>query len=82
MSVFDADYVEPNDITAAGFQGAVKTATKEQIAKYGLRLVKTEGDPSLPPALRENHWEIRPGPDMNRDQFKKALKALSAAVQQ
>jgi hypothetical protein len=45
-----------------------------------LRIVKTEDDPKLPPVLRDNHYEIRPGPTMSRNEFKGALKDLEEAA--
>lgn len=38
------------------------------------------GDSTLPTLLQENHFEIRLGAGMTRNQFKAALKALSQAA--
>lgn len=43
----------------------------------GLKLVKTEGDESLPALLRENHFEVQQGDNMTRNEFKKMLKDLN-----
>jgi hypothetical protein len=40
----------------------------------GSEVGATPGDPCLPPELQKAHMEIRPGPDMTRNQFKKVIK--------
>ena len=79
VSVFDAGEVEPDEITPH-LKGEVKTINSELVEKHGLTLEKTPGAENLPENLRENHWEIKPGDGMSRNQYKKALKALSEDV--
>lgn len=49
-----------------------------QVTALGLTAVPTPGANVLSPRLQASHFEIRPGPEMTRNQFKAALKALSA----
>ena len=76
VSVFNATSVTTRQISAS-LQGEVKTISSQVVQKHGLILEKTPGARNLPRSLRNNHWEIRPGENMTREQFKKALKALS-----
>lgn len=48
-----------------------------QIAAQGLIAVPTPGAPTLPPRLQVSHYEIQPGENMTRNQFKNALKGLN-----
>ena len=47
-----------------------------QIESKGLCVFPVEGAESLPERLRQAHREIRPGPGMTRERFKKALREL------
>lgn len=46
------------------------------IEAEGLQVIPIEGAETLPERLRRAHREIRPGPGMSREQFKRALKEL------
>ena len=47
-----------------------------RISAQGLTLIRTPGAGILPVRLQQSHMEIRPGPGMTRNQFKKALRGL------
>jgi hypothetical protein len=81
LSVFDADKIKEADILP-NFrpESMVTTQQRKLIESFGLRIEKTPGDPNLPQLLQDNHWEIRPGDNMTRHQFKVALKDLEAAT--
>lgn len=55
---------------------------RTKIEGFGLKIEKAYGDSSLPQKLQENHWEIRPGDEMTRHQFKAALRKLEDAVKE
>jgi hypothetical protein len=55
------------------------TRQRQFIESFGLKIEKTRGDWYLPLELRKNHWEIRPGDAMTRNQFKATLKNLEDA---
>jgi predicted ThiF/HesA family dinucleotide-utilizing enzyme len=81
LSVFDAQSVNAEDILPHFREGSlVTTKDIEFVKSFGLDVVKTPGDASLPKLLQENHFEIRPGANMTRNQFKAALKALEKAA--
>lgn len=83
LSVFDADELLEHEILA-NFRPASRLTTRESafIEGFGLKVEKSDGDPSLPQRLRENHWEIRPADGMSRYQFKAALKKLEDAAKE
>jgi len=79
LSVFDAQKVDPSEVLAPGnFRpgSEIRTKTVAEVENLGLTLKKTPGNPNHPKILQENHWEIRPGTDMTRKQFKKRIKEL------
>jgi hypothetical protein len=91
LSTFNADIVIPEDVLPHFRPGTLLTTQLvELIESFGLKVVKTPGDPMLPPLLRDNHWEIRPGSSMVespgcasvRNQFKAALKKLEKAIEE
>ena len=81
ISVFEASAVDP-PLTGEEILGCFRPGSQPvirlvvDIEAKGLRLVPVEGAESLPDRLRRAHREIRPGPGMNREQFKRALKEL------
>ncbi len=77
LSVFDAKMVGADDILP-NFRAGSQTVNRsmKEITDCGLTCVRTPGDPSLPKILQDAHMEIRPGPNMTRKQFKKAIKEL------
>lgn len=52
------------------------TRSVAAIEAMGLRVDPIEGAEIFPERLRRAHREIRPTPEMNREQFKRALKEL------
>jgi hypothetical protein len=56
----------------------VDTKTVAEIEGKGLTVVPTHGDCDhlKTDELQDNHWEIQPGPGMDRNAFKKVLKTL------
>jgi RHS repeat-associated protein len=79
LSVFDANKVSPSDVLPhfrEGSQTVVRSV--DEIRACGLSVVCTPGDASLPKFLRDAHMEIRPGEEMTRNEFKKALKLLES----
>ena len=81
VSVFDLDGVQPpltaNEILDRFRSGSVPVSRSlAEIEAKGLHVVSVLGAETLPPRLREAHCEIRPGPGMNRVEFKKALMEL------
>jgi hypothetical protein len=79
LSVFLESQTPASQVLPAFRQGSQAVGrTIQQIEALELRVMRTQGDPNLPAALQENHFEIRPGPDMTRNQFKVALKKLEA----
>lgn len=77
LSVFDADKLNADDILPSFREGSeLTTRTTQEITDLGLTIKKTPGDEILPIKLQENHWEIRPGAEMTRKQFKKTIKKL------
>jgi hypothetical protein len=77
LSVFDASKVGPEDILPHFREGS-KVVTKPiaMIESHGLTVKQTPGDPQLPQHLQDAHMDIRPGPDMTRNQFKQTIKKL------
>jgi hypothetical protein len=57
-----------------GSQPILRSVT--EIVAKGLQIIPVEGTTTLPDRLRHTHREIRPGPGMTREQFKRALKEL------
>jgi hypothetical protein len=83
LSVFNADKLLEADILPNFRPGSRLTTHQSQlIESFGLKIEKTSGDSSLPQKLQENHWEIRPGDGMTRNQFKVALKILEDSVKE
>lgn len=81
ISVFDAEKLTPADILPSFRPGSlIATHEISTIESFGLIVVHTPGDPKLPQLLRDNHWEIRPGDGMTRNQFKAALRALEQMI--
>lgn len=81
LSVFNPNAVvpplTPAEVLASFRPGSVVvTRTGTQISSLGLVLTRTPGASTLPPRLQAAHMEIRPGPGMTRNVFKKALKGL------
>jgi hypothetical protein len=81
ISVFDPAAVDPPlteqeilDSFRAGSQSLARSV--KDVEAHGLQVVPVEGAETLPERLRQAHREIRPGPAMTRDQFKRALKEL------
>jgi hypothetical protein len=56
----------------------IDTKDVTEIESRGLTVVQTHGDCDnlKSDELEDNHWEIRPGTGMDRNQFKSALKTL------
>ncbi len=83
LSVFDADELRGEELLPSFRLGSCLNTQRSQfIEDFGLKLEKTPGDPILPQRLQENHWEIRPGDEMTRNQFKAALKLLEDSVKE
>lgn len=83
LSVYDADKLIEDEILPNFRPGSrLSTQQRQCFESFGLRIEKTTGDSSLPQNLQENHWEIRPGDEMTRNQFKAALKMLEDAVKE
>ena len=83
LSVFDADMLLDDEILANFRPGSrLTTQPLRFIESFGLKIKKTRGDGNLPQSLQENHWEIRPGDAMTRNQFKDALNSLEDAVKE
>ena len=83
LSVFDADkLIEAEILPNFRSESRLSTQQRQLIESFGLKVAKTPGDSSLPQTLQENHWEIRPGDGMTRNQFKAALKMLEDAVKE
>lgn len=81
ISVFDTVATDPplsEDEILAAFRPYCMAIirTKVEIGAKGLQIVPVEGSESLPERLRQAHAEIRPGWNMLRLEFKKALKEL------
>ena len=80
LSVFDARRVKPEDILPSFRPGSLVFALDVAwIESFGLRVVKTPGDPRLPKLLQDNHAIICPPPEMTRKEFKQTLKGMEAA---
>lgn len=81
ISVFDSAATDPvlsvEEILASFRSGSqlIQRSIGDIEAK-GLQIVPVEGAETLLERLRHAHREIRPGPGMTRDQFKKALREL------
>ena len=81
ISVFTSEGVDP-PLTDSEILGAFRpgsqtvSRSQEEIGAKGLLVVPIPGAEPLPPRLRSAHAEIRPGPGMNRSQFKQVLKEL------
>jgi len=77
LSVFDASKVGSEDVLAHFREGSqLATKTVKEIESHGLTVERTAGHPDLPQHLNDAHMEIRPGPNMERPQFKQAIKKL------
>lgn len=78
LSIFDAKI--PDVAILAKFRASADIDTKsvDEIESKGLTVVQTHGDCEYlqNDELEDNHWEIRPEPEMTRSQFKAALKTL------
>jgi hypothetical protein len=82
LSVFDADVISPQDILPSFRPGSqLTTQQREFLESRGFKIRQTPGDESLPQILRDNHYEIGPGDNMTRNQFKAALKKLEEDCQ-
>jgi hypothetical protein len=82
-STFDADNLLEEEILPNFRPGSrLSTQQRQFIEAFGLKIEKTPGDSSLPKELQENHWEIRPGDQMTRNQLKVALRLLDAAAKE
>jgi len=83
LSIFDADKLVEEEILPNFRLGSrLSTHQRQFIESFGLKIEKTLGDSALPQELQENHWEIRPGDGMTRNQFKAALKLLEDTVKE
>ena len=81
LSVFDANNVTPAEILPSFRPGSLVTTHEiSTIESFGLSVVPTPGDPTLPLRLRESHMEIRASEGMTRKQFKAALRSLERAL--
>ena len=81
ISLFDAGKVTTGDILPNFRAGSLVTTVEvAAIESFGLRVVESPGDPSLPDLLQNNHLDILPGDGMARNQFKTALKALEQSL--
>jgi hypothetical protein len=81
LSGFDAEKVTPAEILPSFRAGSlITTQDISTIESFGLSVVKTPGDPTLPQLLQDNHMEIRPIDGITRKQFKAALRALEQAI--
>jgi hypothetical protein len=81
LSLFDTDAVDPSltegEILEAFREGSVAIYCSRATVEHAqLQLVAALGSESLPERLRLAHFEVRPGPNMTRPQFKTALKEL------
>jgi hypothetical protein len=81
ISVFDTEAVEPaltDSEVLEPFRAGSRLVmrSREEIESKGLTIVLVLGSESLPMRLREAHAEIRRGPEMSREKFKKALQEL------
>lgn len=81
ISVFDLSAINPA-LTAEeileSFRPGSQSITRAlaDIEAKGLQVVPIEGAETLPERLRRAHREIRPGPGMSREQFKRLLREL------
>jgi hypothetical protein len=80
LSVFDTEAVDPplselEIVEAFRPESQLVFRSREAIDMHGLTIVRVPGD-GLPPRLCDAHAEIRPGSEMTRAQFKKALQEL------
>ena len=78
LSIFDAK-ISDVDILGKFRPGSmVEIKSTAEITSKGLLVLQTHGDCAhfQNDELENNRWEIRPGPNMNRSQFKAALKTL------
>jgi hypothetical protein len=81
ISVFDPAAAEP-PLTEEEIVGSFRSGSQpvvrsvKDVEAHGLQVVAVEGAETLSDRLRQAHREIRPGPGMTRDQFKRALKEL------
>ena len=78
LSVFDESKISSGELLQ-DFRPGSSTVSREikDIKAYGLDVVRTPGDPArLSQKACLAHCEIVPGPNMTRNQFKKALKEL------
>jgi hypothetical protein len=69
----------PDSTILGEFRAGSTIDTKKvaDIESKGLVVVQTHGDcDHLSGELQDNHWEIQPGPGMDRNTFKKVLKTL------
>jgi hypothetical protein len=81
VSVFDPDRVNPPltepEILDAFRPGSILVSRSiPEIELKGLTVVPIAGAEPLSRRLRDAHAEIRPGSNMDRTQFKRALKEL------
>src|SRR5262245_10867688 len=81
ISVFEVTAIEPAltvEEILESFRSGSHSVTRSvaDIEAKGLQVVPVEGAELLPERLRRAHREIRPGPGMNREQFKRALREL------
>lgn len=81
ISVFDVTAINPA-LTAEEILGSFRAGSQPitrsiaDIEAKGLQVVPVEGAETLPERLRHAHREIRPGPGMTREEFKRALREL------
>lgn len=81
ISVFHQKGVDPN-ISDEGLlenfrEGShIVKISYNDLIEMGFTVVWVEGDEDLPQNLRDAHYEIRPGAEMNRNAFKKKIKEL------
>lgn len=78
LSTFDGAISDEKILS--NFRPGSKCDTKSvaELEEKGLAVTQTHGDCDhlKDEELQDNHWEIRPGENMTRKQFKKALKTL------
>lgn len=78
LSVFDAKISDADILGKFRLGSMIAVKSTQEIENNGLLVVQTHGDCAhlQNDELEDNHWEIRPSPEMSRGQFKVALRTL------
>jgi len=78
LSIFDAKISDADILGKFRSGSMIEIKRTDEIESKGLIVLQTHGDCAhfQNDELEDNHCEIRPGPGMNRSQFKVTLKTL------